>query len=62
MMLVNMLDELETAVYAAKCEAEKFEVKGNNAAGARVRKLMLEVKNQASQIRKTVSEMKNNRK
>lgn len=55
MKLFNDLEELLTK---AKKDAEAFYNKGNKAAGVRLRKYMMEVKDKAQDIRKDVLEKK----
>jgi Skp family chaperone for outer membrane proteins len=49
--LQNLLDNL-------KAEYEKFEVKGNQVAGTRSRKLLQDIKNLAQDIRVQIQEVK----
>lgn len=56
---MELFNKLKSAVASAEAEAEKFYNKGNGAAGTRLRKSMLEIKNLANDIRKNVSEIKN---
>jgi hypothetical protein len=53
------LQKLKDLVASVDEDAEKFFVKGNGLAGARVRKIMQEVKEVAQAIRFEVSEIKN---
>lgn len=51
--------QLKSLLASIEADADKFYQAGNKAAGTRLRKAMLEVKNLASDIRKEVSEQKN---
>lgn len=51
-------NKLVETVTALQVDAEKFFDKGNAAAGTRVRKALQEIKKQASDMRKEVSEKK----
>lgn len=55
---MNKYAELEVLVEQVKADAEKFFIKGNKAAGTRVRKGMQDVKRIAQEIRVQVSGMK----
>ena len=52
-------EELEALLESLKEDFQKFYDNGNKAAGTRVRKGMLELKNKAQEIRKEVQEIKN---
>lgn len=52
-------EELAALVESMKDDFEKFYDKNNKAAGTRVRKGMLELKNKAQEIRIEVQEIKN---
>ncbi len=52
-------ENLKNLVLDAEGDFEKFYVKGNKAAGTRVRKIMQELKNLAQEIRKDVQARKN---
>lgn len=56
---MEKLKELEALIESVKEDAEKFYVKENGLAGARVRKVMQDIKNKAQEIRFEVSEIKN---
>ncbi|MCY4001674.1 MAG: histone H1 [Bacteroidetes bacterium] len=58
---MNRFDELKTLVDGSEADFSKFQ-DGNSAAGTRVRKVMLELRNLANTIRKEVQEEKNRRK
>jgi hypothetical protein len=55
---MTSFETLVASVEALKEDAEKFFVKGNNAAGTRLRKGLQEVKKQAGNIRKEVTDAK----
>lgn len=57
--IVDAVDEMAVKIEEAKKDAEKFEEKGVNAAGTRVRKAMQEVRRAAQLIRVAVTEKKN---
>ena len=59
MEIIKMLDDLEDLVYSSRDELEKFEQAGNKAAGTRVRKVMLDIKKLAQEIRVAIQEIKN---
>jgi len=56
---MNRYEQLEALLDSMKDDFEKFYEKGNKAAGTRVRKGMMEIKNLAQDIRKEVQEIKN---
>ncbi len=56
---MERFEELAALVESMKDDFEKFYDKGNKAAGTRVRKGMLELKNKAQEIRKEVQDIKN---
>jgi len=56
---MNRYEQLEALLESLKEDFGKFYDGGNNAAGTRVRKGMLELKNQAQDIRKEVQAIKN---
>jgi len=62
MKITNLVSDMTQILNEVSEEADKFEIKGNNAAGARVRKAMQQVKNMAQEIRLEVSAIKNERK
>jgi hypothetical protein len=57
--IVTKIDDLISKLTEAKNDAEKFEEKGNLAAGTRVRKVMQEVRKSAQLIRVDVINVKN---
>lgn len=56
---MTLFEELEKLVTEARKDAEAFYEKGNKAAGTRLRKAMQEAKNKAQDIRKEVTDKKN---
>ena len=56
---MNRYEQLDALLESLKEDFDKFYDKGNKAAGTRVRKGMLEMKNLAQDIRKEVQEIKN---
>ena len=58
---MNRYNDLKVIVDGIEADFTKFH-DGNNAAGTRVRKAMLELRNLANEIRKEVQEEKNTRK
>lgn len=50
--------ELKKIISSIDSDVEKFYASNNNAAGTRVRKSMLEIKNLSQEIRKEVTELK----
>ena len=56
---MNRYQELETLLESLKDDFQKFYEAGNKAAGTRVRKGMLELRNKAQEIRAEVQEIKN---
>jgi hypothetical protein len=56
---MELFEQLENVVAEAKKDAEAFYGKGNKAAGTRLRKAMMDVKNLAGDIRKNVTDIKN---
>ncbi len=56
---MSRFEELKAMVEAMEDDFQKFYDKGNKAAGTRVRKSMLELKNKAQEIRIEVQELKN---
>ncbi len=56
---MTLFEELEKLVTEARSDAEAFYNKGNKAAGTRLRKAMQEAKNKAQDIRKEVTDKKN---
>jgi hypothetical protein len=53
-----MFEQIEKLVETAKTENEKFS-KGNKTAGTRLRKNLLEIKTLCHELRKEISEKKN---
>lgn len=58
---MKSFEALKELIAATEADALKFFENGNAAAGTRVRKAMMEVKNLAQQIRTEVTEQKNAR-
>ena len=56
---MSKFSEVSELVNSLKDDFEKFYVKGNSAAGTRVRKGMQDLKNMSQDIRKEVQDMKN---
>lgn len=56
---MERFSQLKDLVMGLEGDFEKFYVKGNKAAGTRVRKGMQELKNMAQDIRKEVQDKKN---
>ena len=56
---MKRIQELKTLLESVESDFEKFYDKSNGAAGTRVRKAMMELKNLAQDIRKEVTEIKN---
>ncbi|MBX7125253.1 MAG: histone H1 [Cyclobacteriaceae bacterium] len=56
---MKKFEELKSLIAAIELDAEKFYVKGNSAAGTRVRKGMQDLKNLAQAIRAEVQDLKN---
>ncbi len=56
---MSRFEELKAMVEAMEEDFQKFYEKGNKAAGTRVRKAMLELKNKAQEIRVEVQDLKN---
>ena len=56
---MNRYEELGNLLEALKEDFEKFYQNGNKAAGTRVRKGMLDLRNKAQDIRKEIQEIKN---
>ncbi len=61
MAIMNLIEDIEDAVYDSKDDVIKFD-NGNNAAGARVRKAMQNIKLMAQEVRVAVLKIKNERK
>ena len=56
---MNRYEELQAMLDSLKDDFRKFFDEGNKAAGTRVRKGMLDLKNKTADIRKEVQEIKN---
>ena len=56
---MSNFEQLKAVIESVAVDVEKFNEKGNAAAGTRVRKAMQEIKNLAQAIRVEVSEKKN---
>ena len=56
---MKKFNELKALLASVEEDADKFFNKGNNAAGTRVRKAMMDIKNLAQTIRVEVQEAKN---
>ncbi|MCO4291548.1 histone H1 [Solitalea sp. MAHUQ-68] len=54
--------QLKDLIAAAEEDAAKFYEKSNGAAGTRLRKAMMDIKNAAQEIRNQVTEVKNKEK
>jgi hypothetical protein len=59
---MEKIDELKELIRQAETEASSFYDKGNKAAGTRLRNAMQQVKVTATEIRKEVTEKKNEEK
>lgn len=59
MKITEMLTEMQDVIINALVDADKFDTKGNSAAGTRVRKYMQDIKAMAQNVRVAVSEKKN---
>lgn len=57
--MAKRYEELMQVVSALREDFEKFYDKGQKAAGTRIRKAMLDLRNWASEVRKEVQEIKN---
>jgi hypothetical protein len=57
--MANRFDEIKNLVMSLEADFKKFYEQGNKAAGTRIRKGMLELKNLAQDIRKNVQDIKN---
>ena len=55
-MIQNLINQLNEVLAEVQLDAEKFDEKGNRAAGTRVRKAMQTVKGLAQDVRVAVSE------
>ncbi len=56
----KIFETIKQTIAEAEADVKKF-AEGNNAAGARVRKAMQDLKNMAQELRKEVLEIKNSR-
>lgn len=56
---MNSFEKLKELISATEADANSFYVKGNKAAGTRLRKAFMEIKNLASAGRNEVTELKN---
>jgi len=56
---MNSFEKLKELIAATEADASAFYAKGNKAAGTRLRKAYLEIKNLAAAGRTEVSELKN---
>lgn len=59
---METFEKIKTLIESLEQDVEKFETKGNAAAGTRIRKGMQELKNLAQEIRVQISEKKNSNK
>ncbi len=59
--MANRYEELKQLVLSLEDDFQKFYDKHNNAAGTRVRKAMMDLKNLSADIRKEVQDIKNQR-
>jgi deoxyadenosine/deoxycytidine kinase len=57
--MANRFDEIKDLVMSLEADFKKFYEQGNKAAGTRIRKGMLDLKNLAQDIRKNVQDIKN---
>ena len=60
-MIKDYIKQLEATIEEVKVDVEKFDTKGNKAAGTRVRKAMQAIKAIAQDVRVAVSEANKNR-
>lgn len=60
--LIKEFEDLKNMIQEVENDFTKFTTKGNSAAGTRVRKVMLEIKEKAHNIRTYVQEVKNSEK
>jgi len=61
MAIMDLIEKIEDATFNSKDDIIKFD-NGNNAAGARIRKAMQNIKIIAQEVRVAVTEIKNERK
>ena len=63
---LNDFEKIEALLASVRADATKFYVKGNNSAGTRLRKVLLDIKNSCHTSRKnvqsTIKERKDNKK
>lgn len=57
--MANRFNEIKDLVMSLEADFKKFYEQGNKAAGTRIRKGMLDLKNLAQDIRKNVQDIKN---
>lgn len=58
---IDKFQELKSIVKDLEVDAEKFFVKGNSAAGTRVRKTLQDIKNLSQEIRVEIQDSKNSK-
>jgi hypothetical protein len=56
---MKKFNEIKEILSSVEGDADKFFTKGNKAAGTRLRKAMLQVKDLAHEVRKEVTDLKN---
>lgn len=59
---MSRYEDFQAILESAKADFEKFYDKGNAAAGTRVRKALQDIANLSKEVRKEVTEIKNDRK
>lgn len=57
-MSLEKIESLKSLIEQLRGEYEKFEAKGNAAAGTRARKLLQDIKSEAQELRETIQERK----
>lgn len=57
--IINEFEKMKQLITESEADVKKFTEGGNKAAGTRVRKNMQEIKNLGGEIRKLISEVKN---
>jgi hypothetical protein len=62
MIITDLVRDMTQMLNDVADDADKFEIRGNNVAGARVRKVMQKIKVMAQEVRVTVSTIKKERK
>jgi len=62
MLIIKLIDEMESLLTKIRTDAEKFEIHGNALAGTRVRKGMQVIKAKAQEIRVSILTIKDKRK